>query len=102
MALELVRVASGEAVVTDAVPGADAAELADRVPAQAVLDGKPLGGPQVFVVAVAVLPIHGRRDGELIGEAGTVFVLAEVSGGNRKSRADVLRGTRTSVRLPCA
>jgi hypothetical protein len=48
VALELVGVFAGEAVVAGAVPGADAAELADGVPAQAVLDREPLGDRQVL------------------------------------------------------
>ena len=70
-----------------AVPGADAAELADRVPAQPVLDRKPLGGRQVFVVAVAVLSVLGARNRKMIEEAGTAFVLAKESRGNREARA---------------
>jgi hypothetical protein len=40
-AFELVGVFANEAVVAGAVPGVDAAELADRVPTKPVVNGKP-------------------------------------------------------------
>ena len=69
-----VRPLTGEDIVTGLILVFDAAELRDRVPFDAVLDGEPFLCGEKLMMAVSALPLPGTGGCEISQDAGmTIF-----------------------------
>jgi hypothetical protein len=80
---------AGEAAGAGGGPGAEFAEFGNRMPAEAVFDGEPGGGGEMPVMDEAGFASPRGGDGELVEEAGSAAVLAELALFDAEALAEV-------------